>query len=270
LEEIIEADSYIFHCAAFVSFRKEDKDTLLNINIEGTKNIVQICLDKKVKKLVHVSSIAALGRGLEGKETTEEDYWDGSGNASNYSKSKFESEREVWRGIAEGLNALIVNPSVIIGPGEWGKGSSQLIQTVWKGLKFYTSGTNGYVDVRDVSTIIVKLSQSEIENERFILSSENVDYKTFFGWIAQYLEVKSPPFYAGKFLSGISWRILKIWSLFSGKDPIITKETARSANQKYKYSNQKILEAIQFEFIPVSETIRFTCEKFLESNKHSQ
>lgn len=263
LEEIISNQMYVFHCAAFVSFHKNDHEKIKQINTAGTKNIVQICLDKKVPKLVHVSSIASLGRGLNGKQTTEEDYWDGSGKASVYSKSKFEAEREVWRGIAEGLDAVIVNPSVIIGPGDWKKGSSQLISTVAKGLKFYTKGTNGYVDVRDVAKISYLLACSEISNQRFILNSENLDYKNLFGLMAENLKVKSPEICIGKVLSEISWRVLAVLSFVSGKSPLITRETARSANQKYSYSNEKIRKYLTFEFIPMRESIKFSCEKYL-------
>lgn len=263
LEEIISNEMYVFHCAAFVSFQKNDHEKIKQINIEGTKNIVQICLEKKVQKLVHVSSIASLGRGLDGKQTTEEDYWDGSGKASVYSKSKFEAEREVWRGIAEGLNAVIVNPSVIIGPGEWTKGSSQLIKTVAKGLKFYTKGTNGYVDVRDVAKVSYLLAFSEISNQRFILNSENLDYQNLFGLMAEYLKVKAPAICVGRMLSEISWRILSIISFVGRKSPLITRETARSAIQKYSYSNEKIRKYLVYEFIPMRECIKFSCEKYL-------
>jgi nucleoside-diphosphate-sugar epimerase len=233
--------------------------------VEGTHNIVNACIKNKVRKLCYVSSIAALGRGESNRATTEEDYRDATYKSSVYSQSKFDAEQEVWRGIAEGLNAVMVNPAVIIGPGDWNKGSSQLIQTVYKGLKFYTKGTNGYVDVRDVSKAMIQLMESEITNQRYILSSEDWNYKQLFDSIAKALNVKPPPYFAGPALSGITWRILKVASLFSNKAPLITKETAHNANSFYSYSSDKIIKELDFEFIPLEKSIADTCLLFLQT-----
>jgi len=263
LDEIIQENEDVFHAAAFVSFNPQDHNQIRQINVEGTHNMVNACIKNKVRKLCYVSSIAALGRGESNRATTEEDYRDATYKSSVYSQSKFDAEREVWRGIAEGLNAVMVNPSVIIGPGDWNKGSSQLIQTVSKGLKFYTKGSNGYVDVRDVSRAMILLMESDIYAERFILSSEDWSYKKLFDSIAHALEVKPPPFFAGAFLSGISWRVLKLGSLITGKNPIVTKETAHTANSFYAYSSEKIKTKLGFNFIPLKQSIEDTCRLFL-------
>ena len=265
LDEIIQENEEVYHAAAFVSFHPQDKAQIQQINVEGTHNIVNACIKNKVRKLCYVSSIAALGRGENSRATTEEDYRDATYKSSVYSQSKFDAEREVWRGIAEGLNAVMVNPSVIIGPGDWNKGSSQLIQTVNKGLKFYTKGRNGYVDVRDVSRAMIQLMESEISAERFILYSEDWNYKELFDSIAHALGVKPPPFYAGAFLSEISWRVLKLGSFITGKNPIVTKETAHTANSFYAYSSEKIKNKLGFNFIPLKQSIEDTCRLFLNS-----
>jgi len=262
LDELIQEDEKVYHAAAFVSFNPEDHDQIRQINMEGTHNIVNACIKNKVRKLCYVSSIAALGRGESNRATTEEDYREATYKSSVYSQSKFDAEQEVWRGIAEGLNAVMVNPAVIIGPGDWNKGSSQLIQTVYKGLKFYTQGTNGYVDVRDVSKAMIQLMESEIVNQRYVLSSENWNYKQLFDSIAQALNVQPPPYFAGPALSGITWRILKVASLFSSKAPLITKETAHNANSFYSYSSKKIIKELDFEFIPLEKSIADTCLLF--------
>ncbi len=267
MDEIIGEGDEVYHAAAFVSFNPEDHELIRQINVEGTRNIVQACIDNKARKLVYVSSIAALGRGQNGKATTEEDYRDTTYKSSVYSQSKFDAEQEVWRGIAEGLNAVIVNPSVIIGPGDWNKGSAQLIQTVWKGLKFYTRGTNGYVDVRDVSKAMIQLMDSDIKGERFVLSAGNLSYKELFDHIADKLQVKAPPYFAGPLISAIAWRVLKAGSLFTGKRPLITKETAHNANSFYTYSSQKIIDRLGFEFIPPEQSVADTCALFLKENK---
>jgi len=263
LDEIIQENEEVYHAAAFVSFNPDDHDQIRQINVEGTHNMVNACIKNKVRKLCYVSSIAALGRGESNHTTTEEDYRDATYKSSVYSQSKFDAEQEVWRGIAEGLNAVMVNPSVIIGPGDWSKGSSQLIQTVYKGLKFYTKGINGYVDVRDVSKAMIQLMESDISAQRYILSSENWSYKQLFDSIANALGVASPPYLAGSLLSGISWRAFRVLSLLTGKKPIITKETAHSANSTYAYSSEKIIKELEFNFIPLRQSIEDTCKLFI-------
>jgi nucleoside-diphosphate-sugar epimerase len=169
----------------------------------------------------------------------------------------------VWRGIAEGLNAVIVNPSIVLGPGNWDAGSPQVFQTMWKGLKFYTSGTNGFVDVNDVAKAMILLMESDISGERFILNSENITYKQFFEWMATAMHLPVPKYKAGPLLSGIGWRAIKIMSLFTGKPSSITKETAETANQHYRYSNQKIKAATGMDFLPVKESVEQTVKLFL-------
>lgn len=263
LDELLQEDEDVYHAAAFVSFNPEDHEQIRQTNVEGTHNIVNACIKNKVRKLCYVSSIAALGRGESDHPTTEEDYRDATYKSSVYSQSKFDAEQDVWRGIAEGLNAVMVNPAVILGPGDWTKGSSQLIQTMHSGLKFYTKGSNGYVDVRDVSKAMIQLMESDISNQRYVLSSENWSYKKLFDTIANSLNTAPPPYFAGSFLSGISWRAFRVLSLFTGKKPVITKETAQSANSTYAYSSEKIIKELEFEFIPLKKSIEDTCQLFL-------
>ncbi len=254
LDDIISEHKEVYHTAAMVSFNPKDHQKMLQVNVEGTSQVVNSCLRHKTK-LVYCSSIAALGRGQGTISTTENDLRDSTFKSSVYSKSKFEAEQEVWRGIAEGLNATIVNPSVILGPGDWSKSSSQLFKTVANGLKFYTNGTNGYVDARDVANIMFKLMKSDITAERFVVSSENISYKTLFTYIAKSLNVKPPYLLANKFLSELSWRLLKITSLLTNKTPLITKETAQSANSHYRYSSEKVIKALDYNFIPIKDSI---------------
>ena len=174
LDEIIQQHKEVYHAAAFVSFHKADHTQIMNVNVQGTINVVQACI-KNNARLVYVSSISALGRGTGTELSTEDNYRNNTFKSSVYSESKYLAEQEVWRGMAEGLNAVIVNPSVILGSGDWSKSSTQLFKTVSNGLKFYTNGSNGYVDVRDVVEIMHQLMKSEIHSERFIVSAENID-----------------------------------------------------------------------------------------------
>jgi len=254
----------VYHTAAKVSFDPKDKTEIMETNVTGTVNVVNACLEKKVKKLCYVSSIAAVGRaGAEGI-TTEETEWKSGQKISQYAISKHEAEREVWRGIAEGLNAVIVNPTIILGAGNFNAGSSKMFQTVYHGLKVYTKGMNGYVDVNDVAKAMILLMESNISGERFILNSENMSYKIFFEIMAFSLGVKPPKYKAGKVASELTWRLLKFSSRLTGKRPLITRDTARTANSVYRYSSNKFTEVTGMRFSPVAESIKRTADIFLK------
>lgn len=262
----LEGVDFVFHAAASVSFQSSDKSSLINTNILGTENIVNAALEIKIKKLLHVSSIGSLGRAGNNGIVTENSQWN-SKKTSVYSTSKYQAEMEVWRGIAEGLNAVIINPSIILGPGDWNSGSSKLFTTMYEGLKFYSTGTNGFVDVNDVVSAMILLMNSDTSGERFILNSENISYKDLFYWMAEGLNVKPPKYKATNFLSEIAWRILFVKGLISGKKSSITKETAVTANQIYNYSNKKIKKAISIEFMEIKESLMKNARLFLLDNK---
>jgi dihydroflavonol-4-reductase len=171
---------FVYHSAAMVSFDPSDYDKLLHVNIKGTKNVVNAALEHGVKKFCHVSSTSALGDAINGESITEETFRNPKMKHSGYSISKYLSELEVWRGITEGLNAVIVNPSVVLGAGNWETGSPSIFSAVNDGMRFYTEGSMGYVDVVDVVEIMIRLMESEISGERYIVSAENISFKDFF------------------------------------------------------------------------------------------
>ena len=262
LLDALEGVDQVYHCAAMVSFSPRAADRMLKTNIEGTANVVNSCLEKKIQKLCHVSSVAALGKALDNEAVTEETFWKNSSENSVYSISKYSSEREVWRGVQEGLNAIVVNPTVILGPGNWAKGSSNLFRSAKNGMMFYTNGITGFVDVRDVASCMIKLMESNFVNERFIITSENIAYREFFNWANRAFNKSEPSIYAYPFLSNLVWRLEKIKCFFTQTEPLITKETTRAAHQQNYFSNHKIIDAIQHEFIPIKESIDYTCSNF--------
>ena len=264
IKEAMQGVDFVYHCAAFVSLNPADRKKLWKINVEGTANVVNMALEEGVKKFCFVSSTSALGRGTTQEVITEESIWTNNGENSFYGITKYNAEREVWRGIAEGMDAVIVNPAIIFGPGDWEKSSVKIFQTVWKGLKFYTEGANGFVDVRDVVKAMIQLTESEIKNEKFLLAAENLSYRYIFDEIAKNFNKKNPSIKAGSKLSGFVWRAEKLRSLLTGKEPFITKDTARTANQINTYSSEKIKTALNFEFIPIKQSIKDTCEAFLK------
>ena len=254
LEEAFNDVTKVYHCAAWVSFNPKHKQQMIHNNVEGTANIVNLCLTNKVHKLCHVSSVAAIGRTGNSTIINEETPWlDGPEN-SNYAISKYHSQLEVWRGIEEGLHAVIINPTIILGPGDWEKGSSVIFHQVAKGMPFYTTGTNGFVDVRDVANVMIQLMQSNLISKRFILCSESLPLKQTFDYIAVAMGKKKAYLKAGPFINAIGWRIAKLISLVTGKTPMLTKETANTSNKTYIYENNKIKKALNFEFISVKQS----------------
>jgi nucleoside-diphosphate-sugar epimerase len=264
LEEAFNGIDYVYHCAAVVSFDSADNNLLSTVNSVGTANIVNLSLEKKITKFCHVSSIAALGRTTNSQVITENSGWVTSKQNSFYAISKFNAEREVWRGVNEGLNAVIINPSVILGPGNWTDDSSKIFNLVDKGLPFYTNGINAYVDVVDVVNSMIVLMESDISSERFIIASENYSYRDLLNAIATNLNKQLPRYNAGRFLSEIAWRYEEVKCFFTGSKPAITKHIARTASNISYYSNDKFRNAFNYEFIPVSESIKRICNILLK------
>lgn len=255
LEELISGCDQVYHAAAMVSFSKKDHDTMLQTNISGTANIVNICLSTGVKKLCYASSIAVFGREPGRGIITEDIQWKRTPYNTNYAISKYGAEREVWRGTEEGLDAVIVNPSVIIGPCEWDKSSGVLFRSVNSGLPFYTLGTNGFVDVRDVSRAMIALMESDIRNERFILNGENLVFRDFFNMIADAFEKRRPAIYARLWMSAVAWRVMAAVGLLTAKQPAITKESVGTAHMDSFYSSEKLISRLGFKMTPVSESV---------------
>jgi nucleoside-diphosphate-sugar epimerase len=186
---------------------------------------------------------------------------------SAYSESKYLSEMEVWRAIFQGLNAVIVNPSVIIGPGDWKSGSSLLFTSVWKGLKFYTRGATGFVDVRDVTLAMTQLMADDVwenvKNQRYILNAENISFRELFCRIADSLHVKRPNYFANDLLLNLARRLSALKGFLTGKRPSITCETARSANRVNYYDGSKICRTIGFEYKPIEVSVDYFSKLFL-------
>ncbi len=256
LEEAMEGVSLVYHAAALVSFDPNDKVALYNMNIEGTANVVNACLIKNISKLCYVSSTAAVGKSKEGEFSVETNKWEEEEVTSNYAISKHYAENEVWRGIAEGLSSVMVNPCVIIGPGDLTRSSGTLFGTIKKGLKFYTSGANAFVDVRDVAESMIILMKSNIESERFLLIGENLKYQDLFIKIAHSLGVNPPTILAQGFMVDLAWRVEKLKSWITRKAPVVTSESAKSAISINQFSAQKMINATGFQFRTMDEATR--------------
>lgn len=253
LEEEMEGATYVYHCAALVSFHRRDFYKMMKINREGTANVVNTAINKGVKKFGYISSTAAIGG--EDKIVTEATKWKQSPETSGYSISKYSAEKEVWRGVEEGLDAVIVNPCLIVGAGNWEESSMTIFNTIDKGLRFYTPGANAFVDARDVALILTSLMESDIVNERFLCIGKNVSFKEMFDLIANKLGKKGPTILVSKTLMNLTWIIAGIISKITGKKAAITKETARSSFNTTVYDASKVKNALNFEFKSLEETV---------------
>lgn len=267
LEEIMEGQEQVYHCAAVVSFHPRDTEKLFEINEKGTENVVNICLLHNIEKLIHVSSIAAIGRVKSGDTISEKVKWETSKLNSNYSVSKYLAEMQVWRGIAEGLNAAMVNPSLIMGSGFWDRGTAKMFRTMSKNFPFYPVGGTGMVDVRDVARFMIKLMESDLSSERFILNAEDITYKNLFSKIATSTGAKPPSYKINGFLREIAWRVEWLRSKLTGSNPLYSKANAVTTAQTFFYENKKSKEAFDFEYTPIDETINATGKQFLELKK---
>ncbi len=269
VEEAMAGVSEIYHCAAIVSFDPRKRNEMLHFNPESTTNLINQALLQNIRKIVHVSSVAALGRTEDvKKEITEDEEWGESRYNSAYGVSKYLAEMEVWRGIGEGLNAVIVNPGIILGEGNWNDLSAQLMKVVYREFPFYSKGVNAWVDVKDVVNALVMLMESDVDARRFILSGGNCSYREVFTMMANSLNKKPPRYYANAFMTGIAWRLSMLKSAVFGSDSIITRETANNSNAICYYNNQKLKEAFPaFSYTPIKHTVDLMAQSFMKNNR---
>jgi nucleoside-diphosphate-sugar epimerase len=257
LSSALEKVKTVYHCAALVSYDPRDKQKLLDSNYEGTRNVINLCLSSKVEALCHVSSVAALGRAPKGQKTSEETLWTKEQNRSVYGLSKHLAEMEVWRGISEGLDAVIINPSVILAPSKPDQSSGMLMALLKKGSTLYPAGTTGYVDVRDVSAIAISLMKNKNYGERFLCNSENVPFKELLQMASRILGGKSPKYPLNANLLKIAGWLNQLISSLTGVRPKITPETARSATKQNFYDNSKVHERLGISFTSVEDSLKY-------------
>ncbi len=255
LESVLDGVKEVYHVAAMVSFNPGESDKMLETNTEGTANLMNACLACNIEKVCYVSSIASLGKQIDGGIIDEMVEWQPDDYRSAYSYSKFRAEMEVWRASKEGIRTVIVNPSVIIGPVNWKRSSGKLFYSVKKGMPFYTDGATGFVDVRDVATAIVLLMESDASNERFILNSENLNFYEFFTMVASSMNKKPPFIKVSRLITEFGWRLNLFLCFLSGRAPAITRDTARTAHTVSSYSAKKFTDRFNYKFIPIGNSV---------------
>ncbi|MCF8224581.1 MAG: NAD-dependent epimerase/dehydratase family protein [Bacteroidales bacterium] len=261
--EVMHGVKAIYHCAAIVSFDPAKRAMMISSNVTGTANIVNAALEQGVNKLVHVSSTSAVGNPGPDQLANESMVYTASKANTGYSISKFRSEMEVWRGIQEGLNAVIVNPSIILGPGFWERGSSSIFTKIDQGLKFYSNGVTGYVGVWDVVRAMRLLMDSGISGERFLVTSENLSYKEVFDRVADALGRRRPGIEGTFLMTELAWRLDWFKSKFLGiGEHTFTSERVRAARNVVRFDNSKIKEVTGMEFEGIDSVIRKVADHY--------
>jgi dihydroflavonol-4-reductase len=256
LTEALEGVDYVYHCAAIVSFAPGAASKMIQSNVEGTANVVNACLIQEVKKLVFVSSVAALGRIRETEAIDESMHWTPETSNSVYGQSKYLAELEVWRAMEEGLQMAIVNPVIILGAGDWNNGSSGIFKSAYNEFPWYTNGMSGFVDVLDVVDAMQLLMESDITGQRYVLSADNLPYRTLFNAIAAAFNKRPPYKKVTPLLANIVWRLEAIKGMITGKAPLLTKETAATAQATVRFNNAKFLKAFPaFQYRKLDDTI---------------
>ncbi len=266
LEEQMKGCTHVYHCAAIVSFHKSDFNQMIQTNRYGTANVINVCLGLAIEKLCYVSSTAAIG-GDSDKIITEDTKWKLSPTTTGYSVSKYSAEKEVWRGIEEGLNAVMVNPCVIIGAGNWNDSSLTLFKTLEKGMSYYPPGSNATVDSRDVSSVMIKLMNSEISGERFLCTGSNHTFRDLMTEISSQLKVKPPRKLAKRWMVNFVRRMMKIGYLFSSKKPSVTKEGVNALFSNRCYDSSKVKKALGIEFYGLKESVKHTIDNRFQDKK---
>jgi nucleoside-diphosphate-sugar epimerase len=268
LQEGMKGADAVVHSAAIVSFLKHNRDEIYKVNIDGTANVVNVALEEGVKRILHVSSVAALGRTTNAATVSEEKKWEDNKNNTHYAITKHEAEMQVWRGFAEGLEGVIINPSTILGFGNWHQSSCAIFKNAYKEFPWYTKGVNGFVGVEDTAEAAVRLLLSDINEQRFIVNAENRSFQWLFTTIAEGFGKKPPHRHASKTMGELAWRMEALKGTLTGSKPLLSKETAKVAHSHTSFDNSALLKALPgFQFTPLEQVIKKACAQYQQAMK---
>lgn len=266
LSDAMQGVDAVIHSAAIVSFSKKERHQMYHVNVEGTANVVNAAVENRIKRFLHISSVAALGRTTKTETVTEQKKWEENKNNTNYAISKHHAELHVWRGFAEGLEGVVINPSTVLGYGDWHQSSCAIFKNAYREFPWYTKGVNGFVGVEDVAEAAIRLLFSEITQQKFIVNADNWSFQQLFNTIADGFHKKPPHKEATKSMGEIAWRLEKLKEMITGKKALLTKETAKVAHSKTSFDNSAALQALPgFQFTPLETVIKKACEKYLEA-----
>lgn len=267
IEEALKGVAHVYHCAGFVSFDDKHHTKLMLMNETGTANLINACVAKKISSFCHVSSLSTINNADYEGELSEKIFWKTSGKESSYAISKYNAEREVWRGMEEGLKVAIVNPGFILAPGFWEQSSGKLFAFCYKGNRFYSDGSTAYVDVNDVVNVMVKLVDEQIFGERFILVENTYTFKEIFSYVQKKFGKAPPHIKTGKWILHLGRIADGLLSGIFGKERVLTKNTVRTITGHKKYSNSKAKDLLSYTFKPVPEVLNTICELYEKDHR---
>ena len=270
VESALEGVTNVYHCAGLVSFSRKQRKELFEINEKGTANMVNACLNRGIDALCHVSTIGTINNIDHTSPLDESVFWKTSGRESDYALSKYNAEREVWRGMEEGLNAVIVNPGVVLSPGFWGQSSARIFGNCHKGSLFYTPGTAGYVAAGDVAEVMVSLVQKRLFGNRYILVEGNYSFREIFNRVHGYFQKSSPRLKAGRWLLRVARRLEAALVFFTGREPLLSRGLINAAFNTQTFSSDKVKKALGFEFKPVLPLLGFICQHYVSDHSKPQ
>ncbi|WKN33621.1 SDR family NAD(P)-dependent oxidoreductase [Porifericola rhodea] len=261
LHEYLEEAEEVIHCAAMVSYDSKHEELMKRVNVDSTANLVNASLQRGIKRFVHISSVASIGKDKLSPISTEETQWTEGDKHTSYARSKHQAELEVWRGWAEGLNTVVLNPSLVLGPGDWDKSSTQVFKYIWEENRFYTNGMVNYVDVRDVAKAAVQLLSSPLKGERFIVSAGSTTYKELFDAIADKFEKRPPNVKVKGLMIKLAIMLDKVRTKLTGNVPIVTDELEQVSKNQHTYDNSKIKQVLNFKFRDFEDTLHWCCQQ---------
>lgn len=259
VNEAMTGCSKVIHAAAMVSFNPHRANEVMEINAYGTRHVVNACQEHNIQRLVHISSVAALGRQKGQTLVQEDNKWIDNPMNSVYAISKYRAELEVFRGQEEGLNTIILNPSVILAPANWNRSSAKLFKYAWNEKRFYINAFLNYVDARDVASCTVKFLQTDHQAQRIIVNAGNISFKNFFEKIAANFNVRAPSIKLSKNILNVVAKTELLRTLFSRSEPLVSRETAQLADTRFLYDNKKIKNILDFEFQTIDNTLDWCC-----------
>jgi len=266
LHDAMQGIDSVVHSAAIVSFSKKERRQMYQVNVEGTANVVNVAIENKPKRFLHISSVAALGRTTKAETVTEQKKWEANKNNTHYAISKHHSELHVWRGFAEGLEGVVINPSTVLGYGNWHQSSCAIFKNGYYQFPWYTLGVNGFVGVEDVAEATVQLLFSEISQQKFIVNAENWNFQHLFNTIADGFNKKRPHRQATKTMGEVAWRLEKLKEIVTRKKALLTRETAKVAHSKTSFDNRALLKVLpDFQFTPLEKVIKNCCKLYLKA-----
>jgi dihydroflavonol-4-reductase len=252
----------VIHAAALVSFDPRAKEKIFQTNVIGTQNVVNACLSLGIPRLIFISSVAALGRKKGIKEINEETKWVDSDLNSDYAKSKYFAELEVYRGQEEGLSVSIVNPSVILATSDPNKSSAQIFKYVHQEKSFYTEGSLNYVDVRDVADMVYKIYRTNTPGEKFIANSGSIELKELMSRIAVRLEKKDPYIKINPSLLQMAAWLEEMRCKLTGTEALISRQSVKMPGEKFIYQNQKSINRLNMAYKSLDDTLDWCCDYY--------